>query len=196
MTGHNVGYIRVSTTDQNTDRQLDGGIILDRTFEEKLSGKDRQRPQLTECLAYLRQGDALHIHSIDRLARNLLDLQHIIDQLVDRGVTIHFHKENLIFDGSGNAMQRLMLQMLGAFAEFERSMIRERQREGIKAAKDRGKHLGAPRQLTDDQVAEINNQPDASVARLASEYGVSRQTIYNVRNGSYSTAAPVSVKRS
>jgi DNA invertase Pin-like site-specific DNA recombinase len=195
MTGHSVGYIRVSSTDQHTDRQLDG-ITLDRTFTEQISGKDRQRPQLTECLAYLRQGDTLHVHSIDRLARNLMDLQQIIDTLTGRGVAVRFEKEQLVFDGAtGNPMQRLMLQMLGAFAEFERSMIRERQREGIAAAQKKGRHLGAPRQLSDDQVTEITARATDRASALAAEYGVSRQTIYNIRNGVYATTAPVAAKR-
>ncbi|MFZ5773081.1 MAG: recombinase family protein [Thermodesulfobacteriota bacterium] len=194
MSGHHVGYIRVSTTDQNIDRQLDG-LTLDRTFEEQISGKDRNRPRLQECLAYLRQGDTLHCHSIDRLARNLLDLQQIIDGLAGRGVAVRFEKEQLTFDGSGSPMQRLMLQLLGAFAEFERSMIRERQAEGIAAAQKKGRHLGAPRALTDQQVEEIRSRPMDPSAALAAEYGVSRQTIYTIRAGRYASAAPVRRKK-
>lgn len=191
MTGQHVGYMRVSSTDQHTTRQLDG-ITLDRTFEEQISGKDRQRPRLTECLAYLRQGDTLHVHSIDRLARNLMDLQQIIDDLAGRGVAVRFEKEQLTFDGSaGNPMNRLMLQMLGAFAEFERSMIRERQREGITAAQKKGLHLGAPRSLSDEQVAAIAARGDDKAADLAKEFGVCRQTIYSIRQGRYTTTAPV-----
>lgn len=196
MAGHHVGYIRVSTTDQNTDRQLgDLTITLDRTFEEKVSGKDRARPRLQECLAYLRQGDTLHVHSIDRLARNLLDLQQIIDELAGRGVAVRFEKEQLTFDGSGSPMQRLMLQLLGAFAEFERSMIRERQAEGIAAAQAKNKHLGAPRALSDEQVTEIIGRPTESAAALAREYKVARQTIYTIRAGRYTSQAPVSRKK-
>ncbi|MEW6290678.1 MAG: recombinase family protein [Thermodesulfobacteriota bacterium] len=194
MNGHHVGYIRVSTVDQHTDRQLDG-LTLDRIFEEKVSGKDRQRPRLQECLTYLRHGDTLHVHSIDRLARNLLDLQQIIDELAGRGVAVRFVKEQLTFDGSGSPMQRLMLQLLGAFAEFERAMIRERQAEGIAAARHQGRHLGAPRALSDDQLAEIRSRPAESAAALAREYGVSRQTIYTIRAGKYSQEAPISLKK-
>ena len=133
MKGQNVGYIRVSSVDQNSDRQL-SDTSLDVVFEDKCSGKDTQRPQLKACLRHLRSGDALHVHSIDRLARNLKDLQTLVEELTGRGVTIRFNKENLTFTGDANPMQKLMLQMMGAFAEFERSMIRERQREGIAAA--------------------------------------------------------------
>ena len=94
MSGKQIGYIRVSTIDQNTDRQLHG-ITLDKVFEDKCSGKDANRPQLKECLSYLRDGDTLHIHSIDRLARSLRDLLNIVEELLGRGVKIIFHKETL-----------------------------------------------------------------------------------------------------
>ena len=180
MNGQQIGYVRVSTADQNTARQLEG-MELDRVFEEKASAKDAARPQLQECMKYLRHGDTLHVHSIDRLARNLADLQRIVEDLTGKGVSVRFHKETLTFSGGENAMQKLMLQMMGAFAEFERSLIRERQREGIQAAKRRGKQIGAKKKLTPAQVAEIKArlekcEPKAALAR---EYGVSRQTLYN-----------------
>ncbi|GAA4650941.1 recombinase family protein [Kistimonas scapharcae] len=181
MTGQNVGYIRVSSLDQNTERQLDG-TTLDVRFEEYCSGKDTKRPQLQACLNHLRSGDTLHVHSIDRLARNLKDLQSLVEDLTERGVTIQFHKESLTFTGSDNPMQRLMLQMMGAFAEFERSMIRERQREGIAAARKRGKKIGANPKLSKQQIAAVKKRIKAGESKkaLAIEYGVSRQTIYNV----------------
>ncbi|WBA79921.1 recombinase family protein [Endozoicomonas sp. GU-1] len=126
MKGQNVGYIRVSSIDQNTSRQLDG-IELDTTFEEHCSGRDINRPQLKACLPHLRQGDRLHVHSIDRLARSLKGLQSLVEDLTEHGISIQFHKENLVFTGDSNPMHKLMFQMMGAFAEFERSMIRERQ---------------------------------------------------------------------
>ena len=179
MNGQHVGYIRVSSLDQNTERQLDG-ITLDIRFEEHCSGKDTKRPQLQACLNHLRRGDTLHVHSIDRLARNLKDLQSLVEDLTERGVTIQFHKENLTFTGTENPMQRLMLQMMGAFAEFERSMIRERQREGIAAAKKRGKKIGASPKLSKQQIAAVKKRAKAGESKkaLATEYGVSRQTIY------------------
>lgn len=178
--GHDVGYIRVSSFSQNTDRQLDG-IELEKTFEEKASAKDAKRPVLQDCIGYLRAGDCLHVHSIDRLARNLMDLQKIVQSLNEKGVSITFHKENLTFSGSNdNPMNTLMLQMMGAFAEFERSLIKERQREGIAKAKEMGKQIGRKRALSDDQVAEIKKRVDAGEAKskLAKEYGISRQTLY------------------
>jgi len=180
MTGHNVAYIRVSSVDQKTDRQLDG-LDFDETFTDKASGKDRNRPALTECLRHLRKGDTLNVHSIDRLARNMSDLMELVTELTERGVTVKFHKENLTFTGQVNAFQTLQLQMMGAFAEFERAMIKERQREGIAAAKKKGKQIGAKKKLTEEQVTEIRDRlaSGAEKKAVASEYGISRQTLYN-----------------
>ncbi|NEV65264.1 recombinase family protein [Thiorhodococcus minor] len=175
-----IGYRRVSTTDQNTTRQLEG-VTLDKAFEDKLSGaKTDNRPQLQACLEYLRDGDTLHVHSIDRLARNLLELQKLVEDLTERGVSVRFHKEGLTFTGASDPMQMLMFQMMGAFAQFERSLIRERQREGIQAAKAKGKHLGRKPILTPEQVKEARQRREAgeSAAALAKDYGVSRATMY------------------
>lgn len=178
MTPH-FGYVRVSTIDQNEDRQLDG-LELTKTFTDKCSGKDRNRPALQQALEHLREGDTLHIHSIDRLARNLVDLQQIVEGLNERGVIVVFHKENLTFSGESDAMHKLMFQMMGAFAEFERTMIRERQKEGIAAAKKRGVYTGRKPALKSEQITEIKERvaQREKVAHLAREYGVSRQTIY------------------
>ena len=180
--GQHVAYIRVSSLDQKTARQLEGvGIKFDETFEEKASANDTKRPKLKECMKYLRQGDTLHVHSIDRLARNLMDLQGIVQDLTGRGAVVVFHKEGLTFNGEDDAMGKLMLQMMGAFAEFERSLIRERQREGIAAAKKAGKRLGRPSKLSAGQVQDIRLRARSgeAVTGLAREYGVNRQTIYN-----------------
>lgn len=177
---HNVAYIRVSSVDQNTDRQLEG-LEFDRTFIEKVSAKDTKRPELQTCISHLRGGDMLHVHSIDRLARNLYDLQGIVKTLTGQGVSLRFHKENLTFTGEDNPMQELMLHMMGAFAQFERSLIKERQREGIASAKARGVQIGAKRKLTDAQVAEIKERIAKGEAKkaLAKEYCVARQTLYS-----------------
>jgi len=181
MKGQNVGYIRVSSVLQNTDRQLEG-IELDEVFTEKVSAKDAKRPQLQACLKHTRKGDTLHVHSIDRLARNLKDLQEIVEELTQRGVRIQFHKENLVFSGDSNPMQTLMLQMMGAFAEFERALIKERQREGIAAAKAKGKHLGRPKTITDETIAQLlldlsNGMPKSHAAQ---KYGISRTKLYQI----------------
>lgn len=179
MTGQQVAYIRVSSVDQNTDRQL-ADMEFDETFTDKVSGKDTNRPALRDCLRHVRKGDTLHVHSIDRLARNMADLMQLVSELNGRGVAVKFHKEGLTFTGEDNPFQTLQLQMMGAFAEFERAMIRERQKEGIAAAKKKGKQIGAKKKLTPEQVSEIRARVASGEAKkaLAEEYGVSRQTLY------------------
>lgn len=184
----NLGYLRVSTVDQHTERQLDG-LTLDRVFTDKASGKTIERPALAECLAFLRTRDTLHVHSIDRLARNLQDLLHLLTDLSDAGVTVRFHKEGLTFAPADSTegqspFQRLQLQIIGAVAEFERSMIRERQREGIAIAKAEGRYKGRKPSLTPEQVTTIRERMNAGekVAHLAREFGVSRQTVYEHMN--------------
>ena len=148
--GQRVGYLRVSTVDQNTDRQLDG-IALDKVFTDKTSGKDTNRPELTRALEYVREGDTLVVHSMDRLARNLEDLRRIVREFTGKGVRVEFVKESLTFTGEDSAMNTLLLSMLGAVAEFERSIILERQREGIAIAKAAGKYKGRKAALSQDQ---------------------------------------------
>src|ERR1017187_2290250 len=174
-----VGYIRVSSLDQNTERQLEG-VKLDKVFTDKASGKDTARPQLQAALEYLREGDLFLAHSMDRLARNLDDLRRIVLELTKKGVHVQFVKENLTFTGTDSPMSPLLLSMLGAVAEFERSMIRERQREGIALAQKAGVYKGRKPSLTPAQVAEIRRRVEAGAkkARLAAEYQISRQTLY------------------
>jgi len=169
----------VSSVDQNLARQLDG-ISLDERFEDKASGKDMNRPGLEACLKHLRRGDTLHVHSMDRLARSLADLLRLVKELTGRGVAVQFHKEALTFTGEPNPMQDLQLAVMGAVAEFERSMIKERQREGIAKAKADGKHLGRSKQLTPEQVEEIKERRarGETVKFLAQAYGISRQSLY------------------
>lgn len=174
-----VGYLRVSSVDQCLDRQLDG-VELDSRFEDKCSGGNTNRPGLEACLKHIRKGDTLHVHSIDRLARNLLDLQTLVTELTEKGVAVVFHKEALTFSGDANPMQTLQLQMMGAFAQFERALIRERQAEGFAKAKAQGKKLGAPSKFNARQRSEIKakRETNVPVAQLAREYGVARKTIY------------------
>lgn len=183
--GHVIGYIRVSSTGQNTDRQLDG-IECDETYEDTASGGSADRPKLKEMILRTRKGDTIKVHSIDRLARNLADLESIVGQLTTKGATVHFVKEGLTFkakvkDGKEDPMSTLMLQMMGAFAQFERSMINERQREGIALAKAAGKYKGRVPSLTEEQKTAIRTRAQAGESKVAlsAEYGVSRQTIYS-----------------
>lgn len=177
--GQRVGYIRVSTTDQNTARQLDG-VELDRVFEDRASGKDAKRPKLQELLAYVRESDTVIVHSMDRLARNVDDLRRIVTELSGRGVRVEFQREGVIFTGEDNPMNTLLLTMLGAVAEFLRAQNLENQREGIAKAKQAGKYKGRKRVLAPEQIAQIKVRVAAGEqkAALARELGVSRETIY------------------
>jgi len=179
--GQKVGYIRVSTASQNSARQLDG-LKLDRVFEDKgVSGKDTtNRPELEAMLAYSRKSDVVYCHSMDRMARNLDDLRRLVRQLTEKGVNVTFVKEGMTFTGEDSPMSTLMLSMMGAFAEFERSIILERQREGIALAKLRGAYKGRKPSLTPEQVEQVRQKVRAgeSKAEIARFYSVSRETIY------------------
>lgn len=180
MAGQNVGYVRVSSVEQNTARQLDG-VALDKTFTDRVSGKDTLRPQLQACLNYVRDGDTMHIHSMDRLARNLDDLRKLVKDLTSRGVRVQFHKENLIFTGDDSPMANLLLNLLGSVAEFERSLIRERLLQGVALAKAAGKYRGGKPKLADEQVQQLQARVAAGVAKakVAREFGITRQTLYS-----------------
>lgn len=177
--GQEVGYVRVSSLLQNTARQLDG-VQLDKVFEDRASGKDTQRPQLEACLAHLREGDTLHVHSMDRLARNVDDLRRMVKDLTGRGVVVRFHKEGLNFTGEDSPMANLLLSMLGAVAEFERALILERQREGIALAKSQGVYKGRKPSLSPERAEELRARAAAgeSKSQLAREFKVSRDTVY------------------
>ncbi|HCQ2887410.1 TPA: recombinase family protein, partial [Escherichia coli] len=150
MQGHRIGYVRVSSFDQNPERQLEQTQVS-KVFTDKASGKDTQRPQLEALLSFVREGDTVVVHSMDRLARNLDDLRRLVQKLTQRGVRIEFLKEGLVFTGEDSPMANLMLSVMGAFAEFERALIRERQREGIALAKQRGAYRGRRKALSDEQ---------------------------------------------
>jgi DNA invertase Pin-like site-specific DNA recombinase len=184
--GQRVGYIRVSSVDQNTSRQL-AGVDLERVFEDRASGKDTNRPALRECLAYLRDGDTLVCHSPDRLARNVEDLLRLVRELNARGVSIEFASGGLSFPANGsNPASRLMLTVLGAVAEMERALLRERQREGIELAKAKGVYKGRKRALSELQAAELRKLAGAggvAKAELARRYGISRETLYAYLRG-------------
>ncbi|MGX1163697.1 DNA invertase Pin-like site-specific DNA recombinase [Arthrobacter sp. SLBN-100] len=179
MVGQRIGYVRVSTLDQNEKRQLEGQV-LDRVYTDKASGRDTARPQLAELLRFARDGDAVVVHSMDRLARNLDDLRALVQCLTGRGVRVEFVKENLVFTGEDSPMANLMLSVMGAFAEFERALIRERQREGIALARQRGAYKGRKKTLTPERAAELVKRAGSGVPKvvLARDYGISRETVY------------------
>jgi DNA invertase Pin-like site-specific DNA recombinase len=181
MPGQRVGYIRVSTVEQNADRQLDG-VPVERTFVDRASGIDTVRPELEAMLQFVRAGDSVVVHSMDRLARNLGDLRHLVQSLTARGVSVEFVKEHLSFTGEDSPIATLMLSVMGAVAEFERSLIRERQREGIALAKQRGVYRGRSRALRPDQLEELRRrvrtgEPKAEIAR---QFAISRQSLYRL----------------
>ncbi len=180
MKGQRVGYKRVSTIVQNTERQL-SGVEVDRLFEDKVSGKDTNRPQLQELIKYVREGDTVIIHSMDRLARNLIDLRKLINDFTGRGVAVQFIKEGLTFTGQDSPMNVLLLNMLGAVAEFERAFILERQAEGIALAKERGAYKGRKQSLSDEQIALALAEVNQGIpkTKVAAKFGISRQTLYD-----------------
>ena len=180
--GQRVGYIRVSTIDQREDRQLDG-VELDRRFVDRTSGKDIKRPQLTALLGFIRDGDTVVCHSMDRLGRNLDDLRKLVFGMTERGVRVEFIKENLIFTGEDSPMANLLLSVMGAIAEFERQLIRERQREGIALAKKRGVYKGRPAMLNASVAASLLERLAAGdkPSELAREFKISRMTLHRYR---------------
>ncbi len=181
MKGHLIGYIRVSSPDQNPERQLDG-MQLDKKFIDKLSGKNTERPALKELLDYAREGDSIIVHSLDRLGRNLDDLRSLVEKITSKGIKIQFIKENLIFTNEEqNPMSKLLLSVMGAFAEFERALIRERQVEGIAIAKKKGLYKGRKKALTHAQIEELRARAETRESRtkLANEFGIARATLYN-----------------
>ncbi len=195
MTGQVVGYVRVSTLDQKTDRQL-VGIHLHRTFTDHASGKDTDRPELAQMVAYVREGDTVVVHSMDRLARNLEDLRRLVRELTGKGVRIQFLKEGLTFTAEASPMSQLLLNVMGSFAEFERALIKERQSEGIAIAKTKGIYKGRRRALTPAQVDELvaRVKADGKKAVLAREFGVSRETVHRYLRAAR-TAAQVQQKQ-
>ena len=177
-------YKRVSTTDQNTERQL-LDVPCDRAYIEKVSGKNTDRPELQAMLLNIRTGDIINVHSMDRLARNTKDLLNLVEEITSKGAKIVFHKEKLTFaSDKQDPYQKMMMTMLGAVAELERNLILERQREGIALAKMHGKYKGGQPKLTAQQVEEIkalvNNR--TPITQIAKQFGISRRTVYNYLN--------------
>lgn len=179
MKGQRIGYIRVSTFDQNPERQLEQ-INIDKTFIDKASGKNTERPALKALLDFVREGDTIVVHSMDRLARNLIDLRYLVQTITHRGIKIEFIKENLIFTGEDMPMSNLLLSIMGAFAEFERALIRERQKEGIALAKRKGVYKGRKPALTKAQIDEIKIRVSKgdNKSQIARDYSICRDTVY------------------
>lgn len=179
MSGKKIGYIRVSSYDQNPERQLEG-IELNKKFVDHASGKDMARPQLEAMLNYVRDGDTIIVHSMDRLARNVDDLRKLVVEFTNKQIKVEFIKEGLTFNGEDSPISNLLLSVMGAFAEFERALIKERQIEGIALAKKRGAYKGRKAALSLEQVAIIKAriiQGDKK-SMIASDFCISRETLY------------------
>ena len=184
--GQKIGYVRVSSLDQNDARQLDG-LALDKIFTDKASGKDVHRPQLQAMLSHVREGDHVYVHSMDRLSRSLKDLQEVVESLTARGVAVEFCKENLRFERPGTnsgghtaAYSKLLLQMLGAVGEFERALIRERQREGIAIAKTKGVYKGRKPILNEEMKLKLREMVANGISKteIAKNLAISRASVY------------------
>ncbi len=180
MSGKKIGYIRVSTFHQNEDRQL-ASVDLDREFVEKASAKNSDRPILKEMLDYIREGDEVYIHDISRLARNIADLHNLVEEITDKGVTLRFMKESLTFTADkSDPMSQLMLSMLGAVYSFERSIMLERQREGIAVAKAAGKYTGRPKSINSAEIISLLDS-GLSLRKTAKQLGISLSSVVRAK---------------
>ena len=152
--GQNVGYIRVSSIEQNTksQKELLKNVGMDKVFEEKISGKNAKRPELQAMLEYVREGDTVYVKDLSRLARNTKDLLNIVEYLTNKGVALKSIKENI--DTSTN-FGKLMITFLAAIYEFERANLLERQRDGIAVAKMQGKYKGRKKVAKPDNLDEV-----------------------------------------
>ena len=174
----NIAYIRVSTADQNDERQREAlkKYDIEKWFEEKVSAKDTKRPKLQEMLDFVRSGDTIYIHDFSRLARSTKDLLDIFEFLKEKDVNVVSNKES--FDTNTPA-GKLMFTMLGAIYEFERANLLERQKEGISIAKEKGKYKG--RKIVKvpnfDKYYEMYKQREYSKKELAEMLGISRPTL-------------------
>ena len=175
-----IGYIRVSTVEQNTERQL-SHLTLDKLFEEKVSAKTTNRPKLQELLNYIREGDEIYVHDISRLARNIEDLHSLVNHITGKGCTVHFIKENLSFTSNqSDPVSQLLLSMLGAVYQFERSIMLERQKEGIEAAKRAGKYTGRKATIDNKRIKQLQ-QDGYSIAQTAQMMGISKSSVQRGR---------------
>jgi DNA invertase Pin-like site-specific DNA recombinase len=186
INGKRIGYVRVSSEDQNDARQLEG-MVLEKTFTDKASGKDTNRPKLQAMLEFVREGDHIYVHSMDRLSRSLRDLQETVERLTDKGISVSFVKEHLSFeppstgaDAHKTAYSTLMLQLLGAVSQFERALIKERQREGIAIAKTKKLYKGRKPALDKASASKLKEMAQAGVSKveIAEKFGISRASVY------------------
>ena len=188
MAGKKIAYIRVSSEGQNTSRQDQHieELKVDKIFTEKVSGKNIQdRPQFQLMLDYAREDDQIYCADLSRWGRSLMDIKSSITSLTKRGVTVTFLKENLTFSGNDDPMSNLLLGILSSLSEWERAVIKSRQMEGVKIAKEKGiykERCGRKPKLTEQQILEVKQRLAAgeTKAEISRAFGVSRQTVYNL----------------
>ena len=192
-----IGYVRVSTTDQNPDRQIDAIGEVDKLFVDYASGKDTHRPQLDALRAYVRDGsdDVVKVKSMDRLARSTQDLLSLLQEFESKGATVDFIDTPALSTSTPSG--KFTLTVLAAVVEFERELIKERQREGIALARAKGKYQRGPK-LTPEQITEARRLVNEGVpkTRAAAQFGVSRWTLHDalVGRGIYATQSPDSMR--
>lgn len=176
-----IGYIRVSSVQQQTERQLDG-VTLDRVFTDKASGKNTDRPQLQEMLNYVREGDTIHVHDLSRLGRSTVDVLTLVDKLSKQGVSVRFHKEGLV-TGDDNPTSKMILTIFSAVATAEREMMLERQREGYQAAKAAGRITGRGNgKAVDREGIKAALAVGGSIAKVAAQFNVAKSTVQRIKS--------------
>lgn len=176
-----VGYVRVSSVDQNTQRQL-ADIKLDKVFEEKCSAKTITRPIWEQCKIYCREGDTLMIHSLDRVCRSGAgDAVAIVEEMNDKGVAVEFIKEGMKFNGTMSAAQKGVLSILASVAQMERELIAERRNEGIAIARQ-NPNIKFGRPSSDVSKDDINTLLEQGISKVevCSKLGISRASLYRI----------------
>ncbi len=174
-----VGYARVSSTGQSLDVQLEKLKHCDKLFQEKKSGKTDNRPKLKACLEYVREGDTLMVTKLDRLARSTRDLLNMVNTLQEKGVELLVLDQNI---DTGTSTGKLMLTLLGAIAEFENDLRKERQADGIALARERGIKLGRKARLSTEKISEMRRKraDGVKIKDLMKEYGLSKASVYRL----------------
>lgn len=178
--GRKIGYVRVSDADQTENLQIDAlkQAGCDLIYgDHGVSGKIRHRKGLSDLLADLKQGDTLIVWKLDRLGRSTLHLLQLLDDLRQRGVDFHIITQGI---DTRTAVGRMIFGQLAVFAEYERNLISERTKAGMKAAKARGKHIGRPRKLSSDQVIRARHRIATcqdTIPHMAKKYGVAAATL-------------------
>lgn len=177
----NIGYIRVSSVQQNNERQLEG-VELDRVFTETASGKNAEREQLKAMIEYVREGDVIHCHELSRLGRSVKDTLTIIDEIKAKGASVIFHKEGITAGAEETAASKMMLNVFAAVAQMEREYMLERQAEGYQAAKAAGRisGRGKGRHIDREAIAEAL-KAGGSVRKTAEQFNVSPFTVQQIK---------------